>query len=345
MKNSRKILIAALVVVALPLLALAALPFLLNGNSFRPALQAQMEQRLHRPVTVGGIQVKTFPLALRISDLLIGQPAGIVSKLPFVEAKEVFVAVDLWPLLRREVVINAVRLKSPQIELVRGQAGAWNYETGTQTGAQTASSGILTLDQLTIEDGQIALEDQKAGNPRDVYEHIDLDLKGLGPDRRGSLTGNVRLDTMAAVLKIQSDFETGPAVSAKGDLTLTSDRSKDPLNVTYDVRRANATSPVIIQQLEAKIGSLSASATGSVDTQTTPSPLQIHAKTASAPIADLMRLAALYGAKFPADLKIDGNLQADVQITGTTDKPLLAGKIEATQAARVSTSPAIPGPE
>src|SRR6266849_6091741 len=332
MKNSRKILIATLVVVALPLLALAALPFLLNGNSFRPALQAQMEQRLHRTVTVGDIQVKTFPLALRISDLLIGQPAGIVSKLPFVEAKEVFVAVDLWPLLRREVVINAVRLKSPQIELVRGQAGAWNYETGTQTGAQTASSGILTLDQLTIEDGQIALEDQKAGNPRDVYEHIDLDLKGLGPDRRGSLTGNVSLDTMAAVLKIQSDFETGPAVSAKGDLTLTSDRSKDPLNVTYDVRRANATSPVIIQQLEAKIGSLSASATGSVDTQTTPSLLQIHAKTASAPIADLMRLAALYGAKSPADLKIDGNLQADVQITGTTDKPHLAGKIEATKA-------------
>jgi uncharacterized protein involved in outer membrane biogenesis len=332
MTNSRKIMIAALVVVALPLLALAALPFLLNGNSFRPTLQAQMEQRLHRSVTVGDIQVKTFPLALRISDLRIAQPAGIVSKLPFVEAKEVFVAVDLWPLLRKEVVINAVRLKSPRIELVRGQAGAWNYETGTQTGDETASTGTLTLDQLTIEDGQIALDDQKAGKPRDVYEHIDLDLKGFGPDRHGSLTGSVRLDAMAAILKIQSEFETGPAVSAKGNLTLTSDRSKDPLNVTYEVRRATATSPVIIQQLEAKIGSLSVSTTGSVNTQTTPSPLQVHAKTASAPIADLMRLAALYGAKFPADLKIDGNLQADVQITGTTDKPLLAGKIEATEA-------------
>jgi uncharacterized protein YhdP len=45
-----------------------------------------------------------------------------------------------------------------------------------------------------------------------------------------------------------------------------------------------------------------------------------------------MRLAALYGAKLPSDLKIDGNLQADVQMTGTTEKPLLAGKIEATKA-------------
>src|SRR6266436_3325525 len=147
MTKSRKILIAALVVIVLPLLALAALPFLLNGNSFRPTLQAQMEQRLHSPVTVGDIQLKTFPLALRISDLRIGQPAGIVSKLPFIEAKEVFIAVALWPLLRKEVVINAVRLKSPRIELVRGQAGAWNYETGTQTGGQTASSGTLTLNQ------------------------------------------------------------------------------------------------------------------------------------------------------------------------------------------------------
>ncbi len=331
MKN-RKLLIAALAVVTLPMLALAALPFLLNGNRFRPAVQAQMEQRLHRSVTLGDIQVKTFPPALRISDLLIGQPAGIVSKLPLIEAKEVFVSVDLWPLLRKEVVIDSVRLKSPRIELVRGQTGAWNYETGTQLTGETATSSIPTLNQVTIEDGQIALDDQKAGKPRDVYEHIDLDIKGLGPARRGSLAGNVRLDTMAAVLKIQSDFETGPAVSAKGNLTLTSDRSKEPLNVTFDVRRASGTSPVIIQQLAAKIGSLSVSATGSVNTSTTPSPLQMDARVASAPIADLMRLAALYGAKLPADLKIDGNLQADVQITGTTDKPLLAGKIEATKA-------------
>jgi uncharacterized protein involved in outer membrane biogenesis len=190
----------------------------------------------------------------------------------------------------------------------------------------------LTLDQLTIEDGQIALDDQRAGKPRDVYEHMALDLKGLGPDRHGSLTGTVRLDTMGSALKIQSDFKTGPAVSAKGNLTLTSDRSKEALNVIYDVRRADASSPLIIQQLDAKIGSLSASATGSVKLQATPSLLQLHAKMTSAPIADLMRLAALYGAKFPADLKIDGNLQADLQITGTTDKPLVAGEFEATEA-------------
>jgi uncharacterized protein involved in outer membrane biogenesis len=332
MTKLQKILIAAAVVVALPLLALAALPFLLNGNNFRPALQAQMEQRLHRPVTIGSIQVKTFPLALRISDLLIGQPAGVVSKLPFVDAKEVSVAVDLLPLLRREVVINSVELKSPRIELVRDKAGVWNYDTGTPAGGQSASSGSLTLGRLTIEDGQIALDDQKAGTPRDVYEHIDLDLRHLGSDSRGSLTGNVRLDSMAAVLKIQSDFETGPALSAAGQLSLTSDRMKDPLNVTYDLRRANATSPVTIQKLEAKIGSLSASADGSVNTEATPALLQLRVKTASAPIGDLIRVAALYGAQLPAGLSIVGNLQADVQINGTTEKPVLTGKIEATEA-------------
>jgi hypothetical protein len=50
-----------------------------------------------------------FHLALRISDLLIGQPPGIVSKLPFVVAKEVFVAIDLWPLLRKKVGGNRHR--------------------------------------------------------------------------------------------------------------------------------------------------------------------------------------------------------------------------------------------
>lgn len=78
--------------------------------------------------------------------------------MPFVEAKEVFISVDLWPLLRKEVVINAIHLKSPRIELVRDRTGAWNYETGTPTGGESASSSTVTLKELTIEDGQIALD-------------------------------------------------------------------------------------------------------------------------------------------------------------------------------------------
>ncbi len=331
-KNSRKILIAAIVIVALPLLGLVALPFLLSGDSLRPALLAQLQARLHRRVAAGDIQVKTFPLALRVGDLRIGQAEGIVSQRPFVEAKEVFVAVELWPLLRKDVVIKSVGLKSPRIEIVHSPSGAWSYDTGAESGGQTSDSTSLTLDELTIEDGQVAIDDQRAAKPRDIYEHIDLDLKNFGPNRRASLTGDVRLDRMAAVLTIQSDFETGPAVSAKGTLTLTSARTKDPLNVTFDVRRADARSPVRIQQLEARIGSLSASAGGFVDLEATPPAFELQVKTATAPIADLMRLAALYGATFPADLKIDGNLQADVRITGTTEMPLVAGKIQATKA-------------
>lgn len=336
MSLQRKLIIAAAVIVGLPLLVLLALPFFINANDFRPVLQTQLSEKLHRPVTLGDMQLKTFPLSIRIADVLIGQPAGYPVPQPFLQAKEVFVGVSLFPLLRKEVEVNSVRLASPRIELVRNTAGRWNYVFGDTTTEPSSSSGgapaSFTLDELKISDGEVSLHDLKSNTPRDVYEHIDVKLSHLGAGRSGSVTGDVRLDTMAAVLHVQSDFTLGDAIAAKGSLNLKSDRSREPLQVDFDVKREGATTPLLIQRLVAKVGSLSANVTGSVDTAKTPAALQLHAQTESAPISDLTHLASLYGAKFPDGLKIDGNLQTDIRVTGTTEAPLLSGSLEATKA-------------
>jgi uncharacterized protein involved in outer membrane biogenesis len=332
MSNSKKLLIAAGVIVGLPLITLAVLPFIVDANRFRPLVQDQLRQRLQSPVSIGNMQLKTFPLSIRVSDLVIGQPAGLATLPPMLSVKEASVGVAFVPLLMRELKIGAVRLVSPRIELVRGVSGAWNYAAGGASSRGGQNSGTLTLDEFTIQDGQIAITDLMQKKPRDVYEHIDLDLKGPDANQRGSVTGSMRLNTMAAVLQIRSDFDIGPAAAAKGALTLTADRTKDPLNVDFDVARPNAASPLNIKTLEAKIGALSASATGFINLQQTPIGLALHVKTKSAPIGEITRLAALFGATFPPDLKVDGNLQADLDITGNTDKPQLAGNIEATQA-------------
>jgi uncharacterized protein involved in outer membrane biogenesis len=323
MRIPRKLLIGAGAVLVILLGALAALPLLVDTNRFRPIIQSQLEQRLHRSASLGDMSLRVFPFAIRISDTVLGQPEGFVSQQPFLSAKEIYVSVELWPLIRREVSAHAIRLKSPRIELIRNSSGVWNYETGD------SASRAITLDELSVEDGQVAIDDRKTNAPRDIYQHIDLTLKGLGPGRRGSLVGNVRLDSMAAMLKISCDFHNTEVFTAKGTATLKSDHSQDPLEFDYDVRDGAV---LTINSLTAKLGALSAAVTGSVDMQKLPAALQLSVKTSNAPVGDLLRVAAFYGATIPRDLKADGILRADVQVTGTTEKPRFAGRIEATKA-------------
>jgi len=336
MSAPRKVLIALGFMAAVLVLGVATLPFLVDVNRLRPIVQAQLEKKLHVPVSLEDMQLKRFPLAARVSGLVIGQPDGFASSQPLLRASEVYVGVALWPLLHKEVNIDSIRLRSPSLEIVRNPAGIWNYETATagfrESGASRSSGASGTiLDELRIEDGQVTIDDQKAAT-HDVFKRIDLTVKGLGPDRRGSLAGSVRLDTMAAVLNVRSDFDNRENLSAKGTLSLKSDRNKDTLRVAYDLRRGRSPAPLIINSLTASIGKLSASATGSVDIERSPAELQVRVKMANAPIADLFRLAAVYGVKFPAGLKAEGILAADVKVTGTAQKPILAGSIDASKA-------------
>jgi uncharacterized protein involved in outer membrane biogenesis len=329
MRIPRKVFIGVGLLVGLLLILVAVLPLLIDANDFRPMLQAQLQQRLNRPASLGEMSLKLFPLAIRISDVVVGQPQGFVSQQPFLSTEQVYVSVALWPLIRRQISLKAIRLESPRVELLRNSSGAWNYEIGGTGSSGGGPAGRFSLDELRVEHGQVAITDQESGSPRDVYRNIDLTLKNLGPNRKGSLVGSMRLDTMAAVLNLSSDFNTADPFTAKGTLTLKSDRQKDPLEVAYDIRGGVQ---LTINSLTAKLGALSAFVTGSVDTQRTPPELRLSLKAPDAPIADLIRVAALYGAKVPADLKSDGLLTADVQVTGTTRKPLFAGKIKATKA-------------
>ncbi|MBZ5678366.1 MAG: AsmA family protein [Acidobacteriia bacterium] len=325
----RKLFIGVGVLVGLLLLGVVAVLFLIDANDFRPMLQTKLEQQLHRPASLGQMDLKLFPLAIRISDAVVGQPEGFASQQPFLSAKQVYVAVAFWPLIRKQINLHAIRLESPRIELIRNPDGAWNYEIGGTKPSEGGSAGTFSLDELRVEGGQVAIDDQKSTSPRDVYKNVDVTLTNLGPNRHGSLLGSVRLDTMAAVLKVSADFENTDPFAAKGTATLKSDNNKDPLEITFDIRGG---AQITIDSLTAKLGALSSVVSGSIDTQKTPPELQLAVKAPNAPIADLIRVAALYGAKVPQDLKADGLLQADVMVTGTTEKPIFSGKIEATKA-------------
>ncbi len=290
---------------------LVALPFLIDANQFRGPLQAKLEKSLDRPVSLGNMTLKVFPLSLRVMDVVIGQPRGFVSQLPFLQAKEVLVRVALFPLLSGNVDVQAVELQSPVVELIRGATGKWNYET-------SGSGESVFIPTVGVKDGSLAITNLQAKTPRDVYEHIDARWS----DNR-SLTAKVRLETLRAQAAIDATYESG---LAKGTLTLQGDDAKQPLTVAFDLRQSGEIWD--INQLTAKLGAMALAVTGKV----TGTQLQLVVKTDQAPVGDLLQIAGIFGGELPPDLKVQGLLTADVSVTGTTSRPLLNGKIEASQA-------------
>src|SRR5690348_3882807 len=99
MSTSRKLLIGAAVIVVLPLIALAVLPFVVDANRYRPTVQQQLAERLQCSVSIGNMQLRTFPLSVRVADLVIGQPSGITKLPPMLQVKDASVGVAFLPLI------------------------------------------------------------------------------------------------------------------------------------------------------------------------------------------------------------------------------------------------------
>ncbi len=182
------VLILLVVVVGLFFLAAA------NVNRYHDGIQAQIQKKLNRPVTLGHLGLRLLPLSVSVAGLTVAEDSAFKSPRPFATADNVFISVGLFSLLRGNVAVNDLTLGQPKIELIRNASGTWNYSSlGLADHSQTSSSSDFTLGQLKVVDGQIAYTDLMAKEPRAVYDHIDVDLRNFGPHKQFDLALDAHL--------------------------------------------------------------------------------------------------------------------------------------------------------
>ena len=122
----RKTIIIGVIALVLIVLALALIPRFLDVNQYRGRIQAELQNRLGRPVTLGDINLSLLPPSLQVKDVTIGEdPRFGVG--PFAKAQLLAVRVSLMPLLRKNVEIQSLRLINPDIQLICNRDGSWNY--------------------------------------------------------------------------------------------------------------------------------------------------------------------------------------------------------------------------
>jgi uncharacterized protein involved in outer membrane biogenesis len=232
--NMRKLGIAVLVIVVLLVAAALIVPRLVDINRYHGQIQSQLEKRLGRTVTLGEMRLSLFPPSFQVQNPVIGEDPrfSFNQQRPFATADKLAVSVKLLPLLRKDLQVKSLELDRPHIELVRDQQGAWNFATLGQepkpapstesarkaappppakaqpspaaTGPAASPSsaeankppaGQLTLANLSIVDGQVAITDLQKHQSRAVYDHIDLSVNDFAPDKPFSIKAAAHLPT------------------------------------------------------------------------------------------------------------------------------------------------------
>src|SRR6185312_12899219 len=117
------------IVVALLILAALALPFVIDGDQFRSALESRLSAALGREVKLGDLKVSLFSGGLSASDLSIADDPSF-SKAPFLRAQSLKIGVEMMPLIFSHTLnIETLTITQPAISLVEAPSGVFNFSS------------------------------------------------------------------------------------------------------------------------------------------------------------------------------------------------------------------------
>jgi AsmA protein len=180
------IVLGGLVVVVLAVAAM--LPRMLDVNRYHDRIQAELQKQLGRQVQLGQMSLGLLPPTFKVQNAIIGEDPKYNSGMAFAQAAELDIELKLQPLLHKDIQVSTLRMVHPQVELIRGTDGTWNFSTmGThdeqQSKQQQSSSKPLQLDRFQIDDGAVAMTDHQNHQPRMEYNNIDVLLKDYAPGK------------------------------------------------------------------------------------------------------------------------------------------------------------------
>ena len=179
-----KFLRVAGIILALVVVAVLALPFLINANQFRPMLEERLTAALGREVKIGDLQLSLFSGGASASDVTIADDPGF-AKEPFLRAKGLAVGVGLWPLIvSRQLHVTSLTIDQPEIALLQSSSGDWNFSSlggkvpaNTATPATTGSSPAdLSVKLVRITKGRLSMNNGAKSKPR-VLENVNVELR------------------------------------------------------------------------------------------------------------------------------------------------------------------------
>lgn len=209
----------------LALVAVAALPLLVDPNRYRGLIETRAQENLGRDVRLGEIHLSLWPvLGVRVDDVTIAAlPEEGGGEL--LTAERLRVGARLLPLLQKRLEVSSIVIDRPRMLLVRGPDGKWNVERlvaprpGAAATAEASGTLQFRLNALRISGGRIMVRDAGPGRTRPLelaLADLDLRLEDLTPDRPFDLTVSAVIEGVRGS-QLRFDGRAGPLASNQDD--------------------------------------------------------------------------------------------------------------------------------
>ncbi|MGH9445954.1 MAG: AsmA family protein [Terriglobia bacterium] len=103
-------------------------PRVVHINRYRPEVISYIERQTSRRVEIGRLRLSVFPaVSIEVNQFALANPPGFPNG-NWISVQRIDARLDVGALFKRQVVISALRLKSPVLDLYSGQEGSWNFQ-------------------------------------------------------------------------------------------------------------------------------------------------------------------------------------------------------------------------
>ena len=172
----------AIAAVLVAVLAVVLIPFLVNADTLRPKLQDQLSSAMGRKIALGHLSFSLLSGSIITEDISIADDPAF-SASPFLEAKSLYIGVELGPMLfHRQVRVTKLTLDSPAIHLISRRNGVWNFSSlggAASTPAPQSQSAFpdLSVGELKITGGTATVTSLPATGEPFTYSGINLTIQ------------------------------------------------------------------------------------------------------------------------------------------------------------------------
>lgn len=224
--------IIALLVVVVAALFIA--PAVINWDSYKPDITAQIEAATGRKLWIDGdIDVTLLPSPrLRVNDVRLANMAGATSA-DMARLKSLQLHLALGPLITGDIQVTSLTLVDPVIELERLEDGRanWQFEPvatgddgagdgGVNAGAASDGDAGIRLDDVVLRNGTLIWRDHATGKTEYV-QRINADLTATSLDGPFEAEGSfVARDVAARFVVHAGEIRVGRPMRATASLDI-----------------------------------------------------------------------------------------------------------------------------
>jgi len=148
---------SALILIGIAALLLLALifvvPALIRVDRYRPQVISYLQDKTGKQVEIGRLSLTFFPLSIHIDDFGVKNPP-IFPRGYVVQVARIDAELSIAALLHRQVVINAVVLQDPILNMTSDPDGPWNFEN-PQASASQNTFPLRVISSVQIRRGQL----------------------------------------------------------------------------------------------------------------------------------------------------------------------------------------------